>query len=121
MNAQPSTWIIKDRFLLPEPIGIELPVRFEHQHWQRLDRAEGELDVGYDAAGSVVRVEYHWLRYFSKANPELDDVYTAELWCKRPAGDWLYLVRPGQDQFRLVEHGDLQPLLNQHLNIDIDA
>ena len=39
---------MQDRVPLPEPLTGERPVRFEHQHWQRLARGEGELDIGYD-------------------------------------------------------------------------
>ncbi len=54
--------------------------------------AEGELEIGYDAGDRVVRVEYHWVRLFSRANPQVPDVYTAELWVRQRGGDWLYLV-----------------------------
>ena len=39
-----------------------------------------------------MRVEYHWARYLSRANPNLPDVCTAELRVRRPDGDWLYLL-----------------------------
>ena len=35
-----SLWQIENRFLLPEPIGVVPAVRREHQHWQRLGKAE---------------------------------------------------------------------------------
>ncbi|MCS6780552.1 MAG: hypothetical protein NZ555_12730 [Geminicoccaceae bacterium] len=116
-----KSWTIADRIVLPEPLGGIPPVRFEHQHWQRLGRAEGELDIGYDEQDRPVRIEYHWIRYFSRANPALADVYTAELWVRRPRGDWLYIVRPGLDRFAVVAHADLAPLLARHLNIDLDG
>lgn len=114
-----QSWHIANRLTLPEPITALRPVRFEHQHWQRLERAEGELDIGYDAQGRPVRIEYHWIRYFSRANPELDDVYTAELWARQKDGGWLYLVQPGHHGFVAVPHDPLRTLLKEHLNIDI--
>jgi hypothetical protein len=112
-------WQIRDRLRLPEPLNGERVVRFEHQHWQRLDRAEGELDVGYGSADWPVRIEYHWKRHFSRANPAIDDVYTAELWVRQQTCDWLYLVQPGQATFVTVAHAPLRTLLMKHLNIDI--
>jgi len=112
-------WQMSERLSLPEPWSGVRPVRVERQHWQRLDRAEGELEIGYDAADRPVRIEYHWKRYFSRANPELDDVYTAELWVRDRDGGWLYLVQPGQAGFVPVPHAPLRALLQQHLNIDI--
>ena len=112
-------WQIDNRLHLPEPLSALRPVRFEHQHWQRLERAEGELSIGYDAADRPVRIEYHWKRYFSRANPDLDDVYTAELWVRERSDGWLYLVQPGQLGFAAVPHAPLRALLRQHLNIDI--
>ena len=114
-----SEWQIQDRISLPAPLTGVLPVRVEHQHWQRIDRAEGELAIGYDAADRPVRIEYHWKRYFSRANPEIEDVYTAELWARDRNGGWLYLLQPGQDGFVPVPHAPLRALLRQHLNIDI--
>jgi hypothetical protein len=108
-----------ERIELPEPLGVIRPVRFERQHWHRLGRAEGELLVGYDAADRPVRVEYHWVRWLSRADRRLPDVYTAELWARRPAGDWLYIVRPGLDRFATVAHTDLAPLLARHLAIEL--
>lgn len=116
MTASPSTIA---RIELPEPLGVIRPLRFERQHWHRLGRAEGELSIGYDAADRPVRVEYHWIRWLSRANPALDDVYTAELWARRPEGDWLYIVRPGLDRFATVAHADLAPLMARHLDIDL--
>lgn len=110
---------LEDKLLLPEPLTGLKPVRRERQRWQRLGRAEGELDVGYDAEDRPVRIEYHWVRYFSQANPALADVYTAELWVRQPDGGWLYLVRPTRDAFERVAHASLRPLLLQHLNIDV--
>jgi hypothetical protein len=112
------SWTIADRAQLPEPLAGRKPVRFEHQHWHRMGRAEGELEVGYDADDRPVRVEYHWLRYFSRANPALDDVYTAELWVRQPAGGWLYLVRPGADGFVPVTHEAVRTIFRQHLDLD---
>jgi hypothetical protein len=114
-----ADWQIADRLALPEPLTGARPVRFEHQHWQRLDRAEGELEIGYDAAGRPVRIEYHWKRYFSRANPAVADVYTAELWVRERTDGWLYLVQPGQPGFVSVPHAPLRALLKEHLNIDI--
>lgn len=108
-----------ERIELPEPLGVIRPLRFEHQHWHRLGRAEGELTIGFDATDRPVRVEYHWWRWLSRADPRLEDVYTAELWARRPLGDWLYLVRPGLDRFATVAHADLAPLLARHLDIDL--
>ena len=103
---------------LPEPLTGIRPVRRERQRWQRLGRAEGELDIGYDADDRPVRIEYHWARYFSRANPNMSDVYTAELWVRQPDGDWLYLVQPGAAAFAQVAHARLRPILVQHLGLD---
>ena len=108
-----------DRLSLPEPLTAVRPVRVERQHWQRLDRAAGELEIGYDDADRPVRIEYHWKRFFSRANAELDDVYTAELWVRNRDGGWLYLVQPGETRFVPVPHAPLRALLQEHLNIDI--
>jgi hypothetical protein len=110
--------LLADKVELPEPLGGVRPVRRERQQWQRLGRAEGELDVGYDAAGRPVRVEYHWARYFSRANPAVADVYTAELWARRPGGDWLYLARPGGAGVRTLPHAEVRRLFAIHLNLD---
>jgi len=110
-----------DKILLPEPLGGRRVVRLERQHWQKLGRAAGELEVGYSADGNPVRVEYHWIRYFSRANPSLADVYTAELWVRHLEGHWLYLLRPTNDSFVRVGHYELAALLRQHLNIDLGA
>lgn len=107
------------RVNLPEPITGLRPVRHEHQYWSRLDRAEGELDVGYDSCGKPVRVEYHWIRYLSRANPGDEDVYTAEIWVRQNDGDWLYLVQPGRNHFVRVPHEPLRELLAESLNIDL--
>jgi hypothetical protein len=114
-----SDWHMQDRLPLPEPLTGERPVRFEHQHWQRLERAEGELDIGYDAGDRPVRIEYHWKRFFSRANPEVADVYTAELWVRQRDGGWVYLIQPGHPGFVPVPHAPLRTLLQHHLNIDI--
>ena len=106
---------------LPEPLTGARPVRRERQRWQRLGRAEGELDIGYDRDGRPVRVEYHWARYLSAADPRLEDVYTAELWVRQADGDWLYLVRPGATGFARVAHDRLRPLLVRHLGLDPGA
>ena len=110
---------MRDRLRLPEPLSAVRPVRFEHQHWQRLDRAEGELEIGYDPNDRPVRIEYHWKRWFSRANPALADVYTAELWARDRSEGWLYLIQPGEAGFVQVPHAPLRALLRHHLNIDI--
>ena len=110
--------LLAEKIALPEPLGGVRPVRREHQRWQRLGRAEGELDIGYDVAGRPVRVEYHWARYLSRANPAVVDVYTAELWVRRPDGDWLYTVQPGQVGLTTLRHADVRPLFALHLNLD---
>lgn len=102
---------------LPEPLTGLRAV----QRWQWLGRAEGELDVGYDAADRPVRVEYHWARYLSLANPELADVYTAELWVRQPGGDWLYLIRPSGRSFERVAHAQVRLLFARHLSLDAGA
>lgn len=118
-TANPIPWVNHDRIDLPPALGVMQAVRFEHQHWQRLERAEGELAIGYDAADQVVIVEYHWWRYFSRANSGMEDVYTAEVWRRRDPLTWAYLIRPQQTQYLDVDHGRLRPLLHNHLNIDI--
>lgn len=107
------------RIVLPQPIGVRAVVRSETQRWQRLGRAEGELILGWGEAGFPVRVEYHWIRWLSRADPAAADVYTAELWARRPAGDWLYLVRPGADSFQPVPHDGVRRLLRQHLDVEV--
>ncbi len=119
MSPSPAIPERPARIPLPEPLGTIRPVRVEHQHWHRIGRAEGELVIGYDAEGRPVRIEYHWVRFLSRANPALADVYTAELWARRPDGDWLYIVRPGLDRFASVAHRDLAPHLARHLGIDL--
>lgn len=109
------------RIELPEPVGVVRPTRTERQRWHRLGRAEGELIVGYDAADRAVRVEYHWVRWLSRAQPGLSDVYTAELWARRPGGDWLYLLRPERTCFVPVLHARVRAVLAQHLNLDVGA
>ena len=118
MSSEPASPL---RVVLPEPLGAIRPVRTERQHWHRRGRAEGELSIGFDEADRPVRIEYHWVRWFSRANPALPDVYTAELWARRPDGLWLYIVRPGLDRFATVAHRDLAPLLARHLGIDLGA
>jgi hypothetical protein len=54
--------LLEARIELPEPLTGLRPVRRERQRWQRLGRAEGELEIGYDAGDRPVRVEYHWAR-----------------------------------------------------------
>jgi hypothetical protein len=110
--------LLERKMTLPEPLTGVRPVRRERQRWQRLGRAEGELDIGYDQADRPVRVEYHWVRYFSLANPALPDVYTAELWVRQPEGDWLYLVRPTADGFQRVGHDAVRALFARHLGLD---
>ena len=107
-----------ERMPIPEPLRGLRPVRREQQQWQRLGRAEGELEIGYDAAGRAVRVEYHWIRYLSRANPELKDVYTAELWVRQQDGDWLYLIRPTETIFKRVPHRAVRSLFSRHLGLD---
>lgn len=109
---------MQDRLPMPEPLAGLRAVRFQHQRWHRLDRAEGELEVGYDEEDRLVRVEYHWIRWFSRANPDLEDVYTAELWVRQPDGDWLYLLRPERTHFVPARHAAVRSLLAQHLNLD---
>lgn len=103
---------------MPEPLTGIVVVRRERQAWQRLGRAEGELEVGWDAERRPVRVEYHWTRYLSRANPKLDDVYTAELWVRQEDGEWLYLLRPERHHFERVEHAAVRAVLASHLGID---
>ena len=110
-----------DRLAMPEPLTGLRPVRQERQHWQRLGRAEGELDIGYDAGGRPVRVEYHWVRHLSRANPTLQDVYTAELWVRQEDGDWLYLLRPEESRFRRVGHAEVRSLLAKGLGLETGA
>ena len=107
-----------DRTPMPEPLTGVRAVRREQQRWHRINRAAGELEIGYDAQGRPVRVEYHWIRWFSRANPAVDDVYTAELWVRQPSGDWLYLQRPSQVGFVAASHAAVRGLLARHLNID---
>ena len=114
-----AEWQVENRLSMPEPLIGLRPVRYQHQRWQRRDRAEGELEIGYDANGRTVRVEYHWVRWFSRANPELSDVYTAELWVRRPDGDWLYLLRPAKTWFVPARHADVRAVLARHLNLDV--
>jgi hypothetical protein len=109
------------KLVLPEPLTGLRPVRRERQRWQRLGRAEGELDVGYDTADRPVRVEYHWARYLSLANPALADVYTAELWVRQPGGDWLYLIRPSGQGFARVDHARVRQLFATQLGLDAGA
>jgi len=106
---------------LPEPLTGLRPVRTEWQRLLRHGRGEGELKIGYDAADRPVRVEYHWVRYLSRANPGLPDVYTAELWVRQPDGDWLYFLRPTGARFVRVSHDLVRPLLAQHLGLDTVA
>lgn len=106
---------------LPEPLTGVRPVRTERQRWLRHGRGEGELKIGYDASDRPVRVEYHWVRNLSRANPGLPDVYTAELWVRQPDGDWLYFLRPTGTRFVRVGHDLVRPLLAQHLGLDTGA
>lgn len=103
---------------MPEPMTGRRVVRRERQAWQRLGRAEGELEIGWDAEGQAVRVEYHWWRYLSRANPKLSDVYTAELWVRQEDGEWLYLLRPGRRHFERVTHEAVRTVLAGHLGVD---
>lgn len=108
-----------DRIVLPAPLGVLRPARTETQRWQRLGRAEGELVLGWSPTDELVRIEYHWIRRLGQANPDLEDVYTAELWAKRPAGDWYYMVLPGEHRLHVVQQEALQPLLLSQLGVDI--
>ncbi len=117
-GTRPLTSLLDEKHCLPEPLTGLRAVRRERQRWQRLGRAEGELDIGYDAHDRPVRVEYHWVRYLSAADPRLADVYTAELWVRQADGDWLYLLRPGAAHFAKVPHAGLRPLLVRHLGLD---
>lgn len=107
------------RLPMPEPLNGVRAVRREQQRWHRLNRAAGELDIGYDAEGRPVRIEYHWIRWFSRVNPAMEDVYTAELWVRQGSGDWLYLLRPSQVGFVPARHADVRSLLAKHLNVDV--
>ena len=108
-----------ERLVLPEPMGALRPVRTETQRWQRISRAEGELTLGWDAADKPVRIEYHWIRRISESDPSAADIYTAELFAKRPTGDWSYMLLPGKPVLHTVEHDQLRPLLLKHLGVDI--
>ena len=108
-----------DRLSMPEPLTGLRPVRQERQRWQRLGRAEGELDIGYDAGGRPVRVEYHWIRHLSRANPALEDIYTAELWVRQADGNWLYLLRPEHTRFARLDHVRVRSLLAKGLGLDV--
>lgn len=123
MSAQRdlSEWLGGRLMALPEPLNVVRPERVESQRWHRLGRAAGELVVGYDIEDLMVRVEYHWVRWLSQANPALDDVYTAELWARQPSGGWLYLLRPQRDSFATLAHEDVRTLLARHLNVDVGA
>jgi hypothetical protein len=105
----------------PPVVGGRSVVRSEAQKWSRSDRAEGSLDLGYDSDDRPVRVEYHWWRWFSRADPTLDDVYTAELWVQRLSGDWVYLLHPGSGVAATVSHDKLRPILIQALGVDIEG
>lgn len=108
-------------YVFPPVLGGRNVVRSESQKWSRADRAEGSLDLGYDAEDRTVRIEYHWWRWFSRADPTLDDVYTAELWLRRPAGDWIYLLYPGSGVAVTVSHDKLRPVLIKALGVDVEA
>lgn len=109
---------LETRIEMPEPLTGLRPVRRERQAWQRLGRAEGELEIGWGADERPVRVEYHWKRFLSRANAAIDDVYTAELWVRQPEGDWLYLLRPSESAFKRVAHDRVRTILAGHLGID---
>ncbi len=94
-------------------------VRTERQRWARPGTAEGELILGYDSHGAPVRIEYHWWRWFSRANPALADVYTAELFVRRAEGDWLYLQRPGEAGFVRAPHERVRAVLAKHLGVSV--
>jgi hypothetical protein len=110
-----------DRIVLPEPLGTIRPARSEVQRWQRLGRAEGELVLGWSAGDALVRVEYHWIRRLRLTNPAAADIYTAELWAKRPAGDWCYMILPGEPRLHVVDEAQLRPLLLRQLGVDIGS
>lgn len=110
-----------ERYTFPAVVGGCPVARTEDQSWSRHDRAQGTLHIGYDTADRFVRIEYHWWRWFSRADPDMDDVYTAELWVRRPDGDWTYLLHPGDEVAVRVRHAELRPVLAQALGIDIEA
>lgn len=112
---------LAERIGLPEPLNGLRAVRHEQQRWQRLGRAEGELHIGYDDQGRPVRAEYHWRRFFSRANPAMADVYTAELWVRQTDGGWLYLVQPGEAGFRHVDHAEVRQIFATHLGLEAGA
>ncbi|MFO1039682.1 MAG: hypothetical protein U1E45_22790 [Geminicoccaceae bacterium] len=114
-----SSDLLPEKLCMPEPLGTREVIRREVQHWQKLGRASGHLEVGYDADDQPVRIEYHWIRYFSRTNPKVSDIYTAELWARHRDGHWMYLLRPSQNSFVPVAHDRLRPLIRTHLNIDI--
>ncbi|MCB1885722.1 MAG: hypothetical protein KDG89_17330 [Geminicoccaceae bacterium] len=103
----------------PEPLGTLRPLRSERQRWERRGAAWGEIDLGYDGEGRVVRVGYRWFRRLLLAGGGIEEVTTAELWALGRDGAWRYAIRPGGDGFRAVPHGPLRRLLRAHLNVDI--
>jgi hypothetical protein len=107
------------RLALPEPLIGRPVAREERQQWARPGKAEGELILGYDSDARPVRVEYHWWRWFSRTNPELEDVYTAELFVRQPDGDWLYIRLPGQTAFVRAPHERVRAVLAEHLGVAV--
>jgi hypothetical protein len=107
--------------IFPPVVGGRAVARTEAQNWSRADRAEGRLELGYDADDRPVRIEYHWWRWFSRAEPSIADVYTAELWIRRADGDWTYLLHPGSGVAATVTHHALRPVLVQALGVDIEG
>ncbi len=108
-----------DPLALPEPFGAVVPVRQEHQRWERPGVASGEIEIGYAPDDRIVRVAYRWHRRLVAPDGTPRPVTTAELWARRPDGAWLYLVRPGEAGVRTVPHAPLWGLLVRHLNVDI--
>ena len=108
-----------DPLALPELFGAIVPVRREHQRWERPDVAWGKIEIGYGAEDRIVRVAYRWHRRLATPDGTPRPVTTAELWARRPDGAWLYLVRPGEEGVRTVPHAPLRALLVRHLNVDI--
>ena len=106
-------------YVFPPVAGGRAVLRTEDQRWSRQGRADGLLTIGYGEGDQPVRIEYHWWRWFGRADPRAEDVYTAELWVRRPVGDWSYLLYPGPESAALVDHDRLRPVLLQALGVDI--
>ncbi|MEL6348583.1 MAG: hypothetical protein AAFV53_36100 [Myxococcota bacterium] len=108
-----------DRVTFPDLEEALAVVRSESQRWERKGFAEGELILGYGIFDDIVRVEFHWWRFFSRSHRDVNDVYTGELWAKRPAGDWLYLMPQKGEQKHVVPHDALAALLEKQLDVHI--